>query len=76
MCMTHPNKKDLCKKGAGENGMSYRGRGGGGPGGEAEVTCFCVRHGDLSQVSIVVPLHFEVKNFALCVAGLGDKVLV
>ena len=40
------------------------------------LTSASIAGGDLCEVSVVIPLHFEIKHFTLCVAGLCNEELV
>ena len=40
------------------------------------LTSASIAGGDLREVSVVIPLHFEIKHFTLCVTGLWNKELV
>ena len=40
------------------------------------LTSACFPSSDLSEISVIISLHFEVKHFAFCVACLWNKVLV
>ena len=41
-----------------------------------KLTSFSISKGDLSQVSVVVSLHFQIKYFWLSIAGFGDQKFV
>lgn len=40
------------------------------------VTIAVLSGGDLGQISVIVPLHFQIENLRLGITGLWNKVLV
>ena len=43
---------------------------------KSRLTSASIAGCDLCEVSVVIPLHFEIKHFTLCVTGLCNEELV